>query len=144
MMIMHETMKYIHTFYIDMGLIWGSFFFHVQNWQVACQCSPQWCRKALLWPGRWGLWTWSHCERTGIRWGWIRTEAGSWSRQPAEPNAAVWQHVPWPARRAAAVHISASAIEVSCRAASSRTRNGVGGSISGSLQRHHSLHSLSK
>ena len=26
MMIMHETMKYIHTFYIDMGLIWGSFF----------------------------------------------------------------------------------------------------------------------
>jgi hypothetical protein len=27
MMIMHEIMKYIHTFYIDMGLIWGIFFF---------------------------------------------------------------------------------------------------------------------
>ena len=52
----------------------------------------------MLWPERWGLWT-SYCERTSV--GQKKfTEAGSWSTQPAEPNAAVWQHVPWPARRA--------------------------------------------
>ena len=134
---MHEIMKYIHTFYIDMGLIWGIFFFtcRIGRWHANAAHNDA----ARLCCGR-GVGDSEHDHIAnglgsvgplGLDSNWGRVLVKATSRTKCSSMATCTLA----SKAGCAVHISASAIEVSCRAASSRTRNGVGGSISGSLQR---------